>query len=75
MFLNPRATSWVLSNMKGYQSDTLFLNNKSAHVTSSILLLMINDTPLCEDTDHVDECISDDLTRGETDHITIQHFS
>ena len=42
--------------MKGYQFDTLFWNNKFAQFAFSyIWLLMINDTHLCEDTDHAND--------------------
>jgi hypothetical protein len=56
IFLNLRATSWVLSHTKGTQSDTLFCTNKFAQFAFSyILLLMMNDTHLCKDTDHVND--------------------
>ena len=42
--------------MKGNQFDTLVWNNKCAQFAFSyIWLLMINDTHLCEDTDHVND--------------------
>ena len=55
-FLKLRATSWLPSHTKGYQFDTLFWNNKFAQFAFSyIWLLMINDTHLCEDTDHAND--------------------
>ena len=55
-FLNLRATSWVLSHTKGTQFDTLFWNKKCAQFAFSyVLLLMINDIHLCEDTDNVND--------------------
>ena len=55
-FLKLRATSWALSHTKGYQFETFFSNNKFAQFAFSyIWLLMINDTHLCEDTDHVND--------------------
>lgn len=49
-FLNLRASSWLLSHMKSYQFATLYWNQKLSH-----LLIIINDSALCEDTDHINE--------------------
>lgn len=55
-FLKLRATLWVLTHTKGYQFDRLFWNNKFAQFAFSyILLLVIDDSHLCEDTDHVND--------------------
>jgi len=42
--------------MKGYQFDTHVWNNKFAQFAFSYaLLILINDTHLCEDTDHIND--------------------
>ena len=54
-FLKTRATSWELINAKGYQFGTHFWNNQFAQNTFkyTLVLIIINDIHICEDTDHV----------------------
>lgn len=58
-FLKPRATSWVLINAKGYQFDTHL--NKLPEIANllnlplTLLLLIITDIYLCENTDYIND--------------------
>ena len=44
-----------MSYMKGHQFDTLWNNKFAQFAFSYIWLLMINDTHLCEDIDHLND--------------------